>query len=449
MYVEDFVFNGAATYKHSVPMPSMSVLSLDEIEASLFFPPGGTISQHGPDLDTLLSFMISLVVPTYGDLGEPHFTLNGRDSQGHATMLPISSEIFQSSMEALVSAQSMVYFDFVLFSKEEWQVLQSMPFHAFVAHSFVLGRQFLIQTPAKQVRLSGVNPEQVLFAFTCLGMRKKPIGVVEIIPTRSMVVETTAAADILLGGLVGVSNLTLHFVRATPPIWIYIWLMIRQNKNLLSLEFDMYAMREELLTDFGGDDNLWWLKVVRDCLLENWFLESIKFPDYNLCGEALAFWQAEVMPLLKLNASHAPRLPPTKRRRLEVHDAIISVSSHLDKLRCLLTEYPGALTPLPIHARLAELEQTRLEDQETHAMLRATLGMHTHELAVSSRRINTLDESVADLRRQQLISNRRNAALHETVADLQRQVQMLQRQRRTGPVHFEEDSEEENDSDDY
>ena len=295
--------------------------------------------------------MTSLVVPTFGYMGEPHFTLNGRDREWRPTMLPISSEVFRSSMEALVSARSKVFFDYLQFSEEIWQVLQSMPFQAVVAHSVILCNQFIIQTPAKQVYLSWLSPEEALSAFTCLGMRQQPIDAVDVELNRSMVLETTADADILLGGLVGVSNLTLHSVRATPPIWIYIWSMIRQNKNLLTLEFGRYIMREGLLTEFGGDDNLWWLKVVRDCLLENWFLESIKFPQSILRGKALAYWQAEVMPILKMNASHAPRLPPTKRRRLEVHDAIVRVSSHLDKLRCLLTEYPCALVPLPINAQ--------------------------------------------------------------------------------------------------
>ena len=80
--------------------------------------------------------------------------------------------------------------------------------------------------------------------------------------------------------------------------------------------------------------------------------------------------------------------------------------------------------------------------------------MQTHELAASNRRIATLDETVAELRRQRLVSNRRDAALHETVADLQRQVKTLQRLRRAGSAHLEEDSEEEviskeDDSDEY
>ena len=82
-----------------------------------------------------------------------------------------------------------------------------------------------------------------------------------------------------------------------------------------------------------GSDDLWWLEVVRDCLLENWFLESIKLPKVFLVGKALSFWQAEVVPLLEQNASHLPPLSPAERRPLVIQDAIIRVSSHPDKLR--------------------------------------------------------------------------------------------------------------------
>ena len=86
-----------------------------------------------------------------------------------------------------------------------------------------------------------------------------------------------------------------------------------------------------------------WLEVVRDCLLENWYLESIKFPEYLLTGIALVFWQGEVVPLSELNSSHVPRLSPGERRYRVIHDAIIRASSHLGKLRCLLKAYPCAL----------------------------------------------------------------------------------------------------------
>ena len=278
-----------------------------------------------------------------------------------------------------------------------------------------------------------------------------------------MDLETIAEADMLLGALAGVSNMILGSVRAMPSTWVYFWLKLHQNKTLFSLVFQWLVFGDEFGAEVGGNGNLWWLEVVRDCLREAWFIESIKFPKSLLSGEALTFWQAEVMPLLELNASHVPRLPPAKRRRLDVHDAIFRVSSHRDKLRCLLTAYPWALITQPVEARLTELEQQRREDQETQAGLCTSLGMQAHELAVSNcrnatldeavadlqqqrlvsnRRIATLDETVADLRRKRLVSNRRIATLKETVADLRRQVQTLQQQRGPGPAYLEEDAEE-------
>ena len=114
-----------------------------------------------------------------------------------------------------------------------------------------------------------------------------------------------------------------------------------------------------------------------------------------------------------MNASDIPRLSPNKRRRLDFHDAIIRVSSHPNKLRCLLKAYPCALIPRPVKDRLVELEQQRREDQETQAMLRASLSIQRHELGIQRHELD--------------VSNGRIATLEEQQADLQRQVRTLQR----------------------
>ena len=89
---------------------------------------------------------------------------------------------------------------------------------------------------------------------------------------------------------------------------------------------------------------------------------GVKFSDDFLHGDVLVFWQAEVIPQLEMNALHLPRLSRTDSRHLVVHDAVVRkaslrVSSHPDKLRCLLDAYPCTLIPLPVKAPLAEGEQ--------------------------------------------------------------------------------------------
>ena len=159
----------------------MEAKSLGEIDATPFLPPGRTISQHEEDVDMLLSFMTSLIVPQNGPLDEPEFLLQSYryDDNGHAVILPTSSDAFRSSMEALVSAQATVNL-YAQFSEEQWQLFQSMPFQAVDVDPVVLGTQFLHQTPAKRVCLSRLSSEEVRSALIHLRMRQQPIGVVDI-----------------------------------------------------------------------------------------------------------------------------------------------------------------------------------------------------------------------------------------------------------------------------
>ena len=181
------------------------------------------------------------------------------------------------------------------------------------------------------------------------------------------------------------------------------------------------------------------LQHVRDCLVNNVFLESIEFWG-ELRDEALAFWQAEVMPLLELNASHKPRTPLTNECPGVVQEAIFRVSLHPKKLGFLLDRLSNntllALIPSSKEARLMELEQQRRMDQKTLSQLHAS---------IANRRIVTLEEQNTDLQRQlqeahamlrdARVPNRRTVALEEFLVDLQHQVETLQRS--PGRAHFE------------
>ena len=329
--VSNVVFNGG-DYEES--HQEMGVQSLDEISASLFLPEDHTIEQHGADLDTVFSFMISLVVPENGPFCTPEFTFSG--DQG-ATW-PLSSELFRSSMEALALINSKLCVHDMLFSEEQWQLLQSMPFRAFVASHVALGTQFPSQTSASEVSLLNVTMEEFRSACTFLGMRQLPINKVSMKSAlqQAFVLETTDDADLLLGALAGASRIILQSVEMTPSIWEYFWLKMRKNTNLRSLEFDNTLRRRAPIVSEQGDDNLWWLKPVRDCLTENWPLEWIDFWGCRgVWNETREFWSAEVIPLLKINRLHLLQLPPTECLGV-VQEAIIRVSTHPKKVHSLL-----------------------------------------------------------------------------------------------------------------
>ena len=173
--------------------------------------------------------MASLSLPGNGCLGEPTFSLIG---DGYMTCLAaLSSEALRQSIQALVSTRSKLSLYDMLFSEEQWQLLQSMPFQAFEAtgtSDVDLGEQFFLQTRAKEVRLPDLPLEYSRYAFAKLRMRQQPIGVFEIgLIGQVFIWETTANADNLLSALVGVSNLIVHDVKVSPSIWAYIWRTIR------------------------------------------------------------------------------------------------------------------------------------------------------------------------------------------------------------------------------
>ena len=108
---------------------------------------------------------------------------------------------------------------------------------------------------AKAVTFRVSTIKDLRSAFTGLGKRQQPIGVVNISGSHleAIVLETKADADILLGALVGVSNMTLRSIKTTPSTWTYIWRKIRQNKNLFSLNLFSWLDGELVV---GRDDDL-------------------------------------------------------------------------------------------------------------------------------------------------------------------------------------------------
>ena len=84
-------------------------------------------------------------------------------------------------------------------SEEQWQGLQSLPFHRFQALCVPLGTQFLRQTPAKKIGVWTSTGKEVRSAFAKLALRQHPIEVVDIAATEAIVWETTVDAEIFTG----------------------------------------------------------------------------------------------------------------------------------------------------------------------------------------------------------------------------------------------------------
>ena len=392
--IEDVVLNGAS-YKRLI-QDMVWVKSLDSVTASLFLPPDDTIEQHETGLDTLLSFMTSLLLPKNVCLREPQFILSGWDVIGGAPAMMLPGIGFRTLLDAVILVRSELHLQFIQLSEEQCQLLQSTELHHLaVSYDVVRGTPFLRQTPTADLYIWDLTTDDVCSAFTDLGMRQKPIYNVIIgastEASEAFVFETTADVDILLGGLVGVENLTLDEIKMTPPMWHYFWRRMEENNTLFSLEFGgrLQPVAPVVGEEVGGDDDLWWLRAVADCLDKNWFLQSILFAEGLLDDKAQAFWQAEVVPLLMMNASDVPRLPSTKRRRLDVHDAIIRVKWFPDKVLGLVKDNPVVFYPIPVRAQPAELLQLRREDQATQA---APQGMSNRLIAKLQRQIQSLQE---------------------------------------------------------
>jgi hypothetical protein len=82
----------------------------------------------------------------------------------------------------------------------------------------------------------------------------------------------------------------------------------------------------------------------------------------------LEYWRANIEPLLDLNRSHVPRLEPGEDRLSVIHDAIIRVRRHPEKVFKLLLMHPQALPHTSAQERLIDLECTTTEHLAADAL---------------------------------------------------------------------------------
>jgi hypothetical protein len=115
------------------------------------------------------------------------------------------------------------------------------------------------------------------------------------------------------------------------------------------------------------------LEVIRECLQVNWVLQEIKihseYPSIYLRSDALEYWRANIEPFLDLNRSHVPRLEPGEDRISVIHDAIIRVRRHPEKVFKLLLMHPQALPHTSAQERLNDLQGTTSEHLEADALV--------------------------------------------------------------------------------
>ena len=161
-----------------------------------------------------------------------------------------------------------------------------------------------------------------------------------------------------------------------------------------------------------------WMEVVRDCLLVNWFIQSIPTLPTYFPDDARTFWHDNVVPLLELNASHESRLAPDEGRLSVILEAIVRARSHPDKLCGILTAHTCIFYPHKVDW-LEELEQRLVDCQETIVALRASISMQdmqARELEATNYRISTLEGQSAALQAQiRSLHRRRQAQVQQEV----------------------------------
>jgi hypothetical protein len=254
-----------------------------------------------------------------------------------------------TAWENCVTAKQTITLNCVSLSEEQWTVLENVKASDFYCH-IPAPPSFWRNTAASSVVI-GRNADDD--ALNALGERDEPI------PSVLLEVEMSSTLNAshegaFLASLNGIKNLALSWCEpqiyrrmgyvASPDAWRRFWLSpaLHKNESLTELTFVFFRME------------LWHLEVIRDCMKENWFLQDIKLLLNTLTSEALAYWQANIQPLLALNRSHLPRLEPGEQRLSVLHDALVRLRNHPTKLYNFLLNYPHAWTPIAAQESFGE-----------------------------------------------------------------------------------------------
>jgi hypothetical protein len=301
----------------------------------------------------------------------------------------------------LADAQLPIILRQVLLCEKQWKVLQNTPGLILMSSMAPIPDFFWRYSEATKISYNNQRDdadEDVLQALAPLGERSKPIDLVEI---RNIKLSTCSfvSKQTFLRALGGVKRMHVGCFHVCPSTWKRFWLspLLQKNDALVDLHL-AYIPSMTALTRAGD-----WrpLEVIRDCLQTNWFLREILLPTSYLSESAeCAYWQANIEPYLVLNRRDLPRLAPGEQRLSVLHDAIVKVRNHPNKLRNLLLKFPQACSPMRMQDRLSDLEQSKSDLRAAKTFQDAQIVELQCQVREQQRRMNILESQLQSLSRR-------------------------------------------------
>jgi hypothetical protein len=331
------------------------------------------------DCDRILQCMTELAVASIrSELAFEGFT-NVHETRIGCTNVGdfLSMNAWQTCMKMLAANEAQVVLRQVSLSQEHWNAIHSIKS---LCSSAPIPASFWRVTEAFRVSFKneehGVDfgVKETIQALSAVGMRVTPLADVSFHKIQ-MPSGSAAYEKAFLDALRGVRNFSVRLsFYSSPESWKRIWLSPTLQMNNSLLEVDLSGRGHYY--PHAGDEalNMASLEAIRECMLVNWFIIRIKLPGCYMGTDATkTYWQTNIEPLLELNRSHCPRLAPDEQRLSVLHDAVVHVRNHPDKLRNLLHKYPqiwGRLTMRNRYEPRAHPAAQMAQDQEIDELRR-------------------------------------------------------------------------------
>jgi hypothetical protein len=323
--------------------------------------------EHNANSDCVLDSITSLTPPAFKQL-----VLEGKTQ--HSMPVSCVDDYFtvaawRRCLNTMAQNDVGLRLESVSLSQEQWDVLQSVPLpelYVDVPVPYSFWRETKISEITHRAR-NGITTADAINILSALGERTMPIGKIRLDWIWPPQQRSVAYENAFLAALDKVERFGVCHFRASLDAWMRIWRSrdLQMNATLLELSF-MFDLDIRYTHRWALEVHH--LEVIRECLQVNWVLQEIKIPHGDLLDDALEYFRANIKPLLDLNRSHVPRLEPGEDRLSVVHDAIIRVRRHPEKVFKLLLKHPQVLPHTIAQEGLIGLESFTSEHLEANAL---------------------------------------------------------------------------------
>lgn len=235
----------------------------------------------------------------------------------------ISDEAWQQCVGIL--HESNLELQHISLLNSQWMVLQKAPLKQLLLERTDVPAWFLQTTKTGRILLDNCN-EDVLEAIGHRPM-DQPLPSLMLIEFHftGLFLAMDRVQQLVIGRQAIINEVT----------WIEFWSNLINNRVLTKIGF----VANEGHTDSPIDEAD--VIAIRNCLLSNWFIESIRFVGLELTETASEYWSANVQPLLEDNHLDRPRLEP----EADLFIALEHLNQNVSKTYNMIQRHLEALFP--------------------------------------------------------------------------------------------------------